>query len=322
MSESQQEKIDQALALYSQHKSTKIVAELMGVTSRQVRRYLRSAGIDRPTGRPPASITTPNYPPNIPKPIHGSPEPDTFGRLILPILPETVLVIPDLQAPFQHPDALPFLSMVAQSYTPDCVIGIGDELDMQFLSKFDKFPELDEPKRELERGIEFLGELFRLFPRAHALTSNHVHGRLQSARRVGRLPPQMLVPWQTLAGAPAGWEWYEEVHMGDVLFRHGDKWSRLTSSHLLRDIPRYYGRHMSVVHGHLHEQHGRVADTILVGDDEYWAAYSGALIDVRSKAFDYVKAPKTRLGCLVIVKGTPHRIPLRRDDHGRWTGRL
>ena len=302
--------LDQAAALYAQHKSKTKVAELMGVSRTTACRYLDGV----------AEKTTQHL--SEPLRSNTAPPPDTFGRLVLPRLPETVLVIPDLQAPYHYPDALPFLSMVAQHYKPDSVVCIGDELDMQFLSRFDKFPELDEPKRELDRGISFLGDLFRLFPDAHALTSNHVHGRLQSARKIGRLPPQMLVSWEALCGAPAGWQWYEEVHLGDVLFRHGDKWPRLTTSHLTRDIPRHYGRHMSVVHGHLHEQHGRVGDSVLVGDDEYWAAYTGSLIDVRSKAFDYVKAPKTRLGCLVIVKGTPHRIPLRRDDLGRWTGRL
>lgn len=249
-------------------------------------------------------------------------EPDKFSRLILPKLPDTVLVIPDLQAPFHNKQAIDFLSMVANRFQPDCVIGIGDEVDFNFLSRFDHYPEIDEPQRELEAGLKFLQKLFVTFPAAYALTSNHVQGRLQSARKAGRLPPQMLVPWSQLVGAPQGWSWNEEVHLGNVLFRHGDKHAKLSTSHIAKDIPRHYGRHMSVVHGHLHEQHGRVGDEILVGDDAFWGAYSGCLIDPRSKAFDYTKAVRVRLGCLVIHHGTPHRIPFRRDSHGRWIRKL
>lgn len=249
-------------------------------------------------------------------------EPDSFGRFISSKLPDTVLVIPDLQAPFQHPQALDFLSHVADVYSPNQIICIGDELDLNFLSRFDKFPEIDEPARELEQGMKFLRNLFSEFPSALALTSNHVQGRLQSARKAGRLPPQMLVPWHQLIGSPKGWVWYEEIHLKDVLFRHGDKFGKLSTSHLTRDIPRNYGRHMSVVHGHIHTAHGRVGDSVLVGDDEFFAAYTGCLIDPRSKCFDYCKAPTVRLGCLVLHHGTPHRIPFRRTLQGKWTGRL
>lgn len=315
MSDIPQDTIDCAVKLYGELGSAVKVGAAMGISDWTVRKYLDRAGVPRDMHLRPRDATG-DY-----RHYNNAP-PDLFGRLILPTLPDVVLCIPDTQAPYHHQDALPFLAAVAERYRPDAVVGIGDEVDFGFLSRFDKFPEIDAPAHELANAKAFLDGLFRLFPRAHALTSNHVHGRLQSARRVGRLPPAMMVPWRDLIRAPAGWEWYEEVHLGDVLFRHGDKWPKLTTNHLARDVPRCYGRHMSVVHGHLHSQHGRVGDTVLVGDNEYWAAYTGCLIDVRSKAFDYVKAPQNRLGCLVIVHGVPHRVPLRRDDRGRWIGRL
>lgn len=268
---------------------------------------------------------SPNLPKAVLKAVNDAaraPEPDVFKRCIRDKLPDCILVIPDLQAPFHHPDALPFLSMVAQRYQPDAVVCIGDEMDFGWASRYEKYPEIDEPCRELEAGIKFMEELFKLFPAALALTSNHVHGRLTQMRKSGRVPPQLIANFREIVGAPKGWEWYEEVHLGNVLFRHGDKWPKLSKPHIALEVPRCYGKHMSVVHGHLHEQHGRVGDAVLVGDDEHWAAYTGCLVDPRSKAFDYTKAPKVRLGCLVIVKGVPHRIPLRRNEIGRWTGSL
>lgn len=249
------------------------------------------------------------------------PPPDFFGRYVSPKLPETVMVISDLQAPYHHPQALTFLEAVAQKYKPDTVVSIGDELDLNFLSKYDHYPEIDNPQGELDQALEFTVKLFKAFPKALALTSNHVQGRLATARRAGRLPPQMLTPWENLVNAPKGWCWYEEVHLGHVLFRHGDQWSKLNKPELLERIPRNYGRTMSVVHGHLHSEHGVVA-SVLVGEEEYWAAYTGCLCDLRSKAFAYVKAPKIRLGCLVVKDGYPLRIPFRRNEVGRWAGIL
>ena len=274
------------------------------------------------------SLETPRYPlvsESGSKGYSGSPkrapDPDHLGRLIKKDLPDTILVIPDLQAPYHHKDALAFLSMVSQRYSPDCVVCIGDELDLGFLSRFDKYPEIDAPIRELEEGIEFMGKLFKLFPEAYALTSNHVHGRISSARKAGRLPPQMVTDFRYLVSAPKTWEWYEEVHLGKYLFRHGDKQRSLTKAVLLENTPDKYGKHLSIVHGHIHTEHG-VKAVVRVGDDDFFAAYTGCLIDVRSKAFSHSAFPQTKLGCLVIVKGVPHRIPLRLDSEGRWTGEL
>lgn len=250
-----------------------------------------------------------------------APLPDYANRLILDRLPDTVLVIPDLQAPFHHPDTLSFLSMVNTLYSPDCVVSIGDEVDLGWLSKYDKYPEVDNPAAELRAARDFMSDLFRLFPRGYGLTSNHAHGRLATARKAGRLLPEMICSFDVLVGAPKGWAWYEEVRLGNVMFRHGDKWSKLNKSQLVEQTLRHYGKPYSLVHGHLHEQHGVVA-SVLIGDDEVWAGYTGCLIDPRSKAFDYTKAARVRLGCVCVVKGVLHRIPMRLDEQGRWTGKL
>lgn len=251
----------------------------------------------------------------------NAPEPDVWGRYVSNTLPDTVLVIPDLQAPYQHPDALSFLSMVAQRYQPDLVVGIGDEVDFSFLSDHKKVVEIDNPVPELEQAITFMAELFKLFPQALALTSNHVHGRLKNARQNGRLPASMIRNWREIIQAPKGWEWYEEVRLGNYMFRHGDNWPKLNGMQLLRATPDKYGQHFNIVHGHIHSEHG-IKAVERVGDDDYYAAYTGCLINPRCKAFDYTKAPNNKLGCLVIVKGVPHRLPMRLDNIGRFTGKL
>lgn len=249
-------------------------------------------------------------------------EANDYGQAFVEKLPECVLIIPDLQAPYHLPDALQFLKMVADKYNPDAVLCIGDEVDFNFLSTYEKEPLIDEPNRELEQAQEFMGKLFKQFPKAHALTSNHVHGRLHGARKQARLLPQMLTKWEDLVGAPRTWAWYEEVRMGDVLFRHGDKWPTLTMSHLSRAIPDKYGCQMSVMHGHVHSKIG-VQAVMPYGDDEYWAAYTGCLMSPRSRAADYCKAMNLKLGTVVIKHGVVHKIPYRRDlVTMAWTGRL
>lgn len=69
---------------------------------------------------------------------------------------ETVLAISDLQAPYQHQDALRFLEAVADEYTPTKIVCIGDSLDMHTLGKWAHHPDLPGPKDEYEQGIAFM----------------------------------------------------------------------------------------------------------------------------------------------------------------------
>jgi hypothetical protein len=249
------------------------------------------------------------------------PEPDVWGRYKKDTLPDVVLVIPDLQAPYAHPDALQFLSMVAQRFKPDLVVGIGDEVDFSFLSDHKKVVDIDNPAPELQAAIDFMGRLFKLFPSAVALTSNHVHGRLGNARKNGRIPEGMMKSWREIINAPRGWEWYEEIYLGNYLFRHGDGWPKLNGMQLLRATPDKYGRHYNLVHGHIHSEAG-IKAVERVGNEDYFAAYTGCLIDPRAKAFSYTKPANNKLGCLVIIHGVPKRVPMGVDSIGRWNGKL
>ncbi len=255
------------------------------------------------------------------RPLDCAPLPDDYGRLRIAKLPDTVLVIPDLQFPYAHESALPFLSMVSQRYAPDCVVGIGDEVDNYFLSAYEKDPDAFEGTREYERALEYLDKLYDLFPKVMALHSNHGRGRLEGARKRGGLLRSMVSDYQTFIKAPKGWGFYEEIMLGNVLFMHGDGEKALTKPYLERHTPADYGRHYSVVHGHRHEMAGRQAE-ILVGDENYWAAYTGCLINPYAPAFNYTKARKAKLGCGIITHGEYKQVRLRRDENNKWVGSL
>lgn len=250
-----------------------------------------------------------------------APRPDDFGRLHQPKLPDTVLVIPDLQFPFAHADAIKFLSMAAQRYKPDLVIGIGDEIDAYALSDFDKDPDYIGASKEYELALEHLDQLYGLFPRVLALHSNHGRGRLNKANRRAGYGARNGLDYHSYIKAPKGWGFYEEVIAGDVIFRHGDGERGLTKPVLLEHTPAEYGRHYSIVHGHVHEKIGRQA-TVTIGDKDYWCAHTGCLIDPYAHAFSYTKPRKAKLGCGLITHGEYKQLRLHRDDKNRWTGVL
>lgn len=250
-----------------------------------------------------------------------APKPDELGRLILKTLPDVVLVIPDLQFPFAHPSWYSFLATVAQRYKPDCVVGIGDEVDNHFMSAYEKEPDLMGATAEYERALEEMTKLFKLFPKAYGLHSNHGAGRMRGVAKRAGLPRQLLPDYNTFLEAPRGWEWYTEVRLGDVLFLHGDGEKAITNMYLLKHLPADYGRHYSTVQGHRHEMVGRQAH-IVVGDNEYWGAYTGCLINPNSRAFAYTKGRKAKLGCGLIVHGEYKQVRMKLDAKGNWTGEL
>ncbi len=236
-------------------------------------------------------------------------------------LPDCVLVLPDIQFPFHNPYALPWLAMVAQRYQPDRIIGIGDEIDAYCLSNFEKDPEIYEAGSEYERTLKLLDRLYELFPKVTALHSNHGRGRLEKARIRGGFLRGQVPDYQTFIKAPRGWSFHDEVMLGDVLFLHGDGERALSKPYLERHIPAEYGRHYSVVHGHRHEMCGRQAQAI-VGEREYWAAYTGCLINPHHPAFGYTKGRKAKLGCGLIIHGEYKQLRLHLDDRGVWGGTI
>lgn len=237
-------------------------------------------------------------------------------------IPDNVtLVIPDMQAPAQHPDALPFLCAVRDKYQPVNIVCIGDELDLNWLSEFAKLPEADQPHSEFAAAQGFLRSFFAEFPKAVACTSNHVEGRLTKARMRGRLPSQFLKPVEDIIDAPVGWSWHSSIIMGDLLIKHGHRDTSALKRVICEEIPAKYGRHYSLLLGHFHNKIGQSTPDVKIGDKFYWGGFTGCLIDPRHVFFNYSNSYE-KLGCVVVVHGrlVPIAMPLRED--GRWTGKL
>lgn len=232
----------------------------------------------------------------------------------------SVLVIPDLHAPYHHPDTLDFLYAVSQAYDCDTVISLGDEADKHGLSFHDSDPNLDSAGMELEKTRKFLACLEQMFPYLRICHSNH--GSLVYRRAASHgIPVQYLRTYREALfpdGQGQGWDWQYNHKLtlpngSKVLFKHQPNGTPIaTAAH----------EGINVVTGHLH---GKLDVEYAASSERlYWGVSSGCLIDKDSLAFAYGKEFKLKpiLGCTVIMDSLPHLVPMRLNGAGRWIGLL
>ena len=228
---------------------------------------------------------------------------------------ETVLVIPDLQIPFEHKDALPFIRTVAAAVEPTQIVCIGDEVDQMALSRFDPDPEGEGAGPELRRAIAHLRAWYEAFPDVKVCTSNHT-GRIQKKAFHAGIPEAYLRPVNDWMQAPSGWQWEDYWEIDGVRYEHGDAQGGMYAARNLAIRNR-----QSTVIGH-HHSHGGVF--YIANDKEMiFGMNSGCLTDMDSIAFKYARmsAFKPTLGCGVVIQGVPYFVPMLLNRK-RWTGEV
>jgi hypothetical protein len=224
-----------------------------------------------------------------------------------------ILVIPDMQIPFEHKDALAFCSAVAEEIDADIVVNVGDEVDQMALSRFDPDPEADGPAVELRKAKRKLAAWYERFPEMLVCESNHT-ARVYKTAYLAGIPEEYLRTVPEWLGAPEGWEWANAWEIDGVRFEHGDAQGGMYAARNLAIRNR-----KSTVIGH-HHSHGAVF--YIANDDEtIFGMNVGCLIDFDSIAFRYAKMSvfKPTLGCGVIIKGVPYFVPMLTTKKGRWT---
>jgi hypothetical protein len=227
-----------------------------------------------------------------------------------------ILVLSDIHAPYNHPDLVPFLTAVKAKYKPDLVVDIGDEVDFHDASFHDSDPDLDSAGIELDKAIEQLKPVYKLFPNVTVVESNHGSMVLRKAL-VGKIPRKAIKGYNEILDAPKGWKWVQDcifhTPIGPVYFCHGKSGAagRLASQ---------YG--MSCVQGHYHEK----AQITYISTPEklMFDAHTGCLADDKSLALGYNKINPKRpiVSLLVIQNGIPHIVPMILKKGGRWVGSL
>lgn len=228
-----------------------------------------------------------------------------------------ILVISDLHCPYQHRDTVAFLRAIKNKYKPTRVILSGDEVDNHAISFHDHDPDLDSPGTELQKAIKALQPIYKLFPVAEVLESNH--GSLVFRKAVANgLSRQFFKSPGEILQAPNTWTWHFDIATtlpdgSDCYFHHSKGANVKKNSQAMG---------MSFVQGHHHE----------VFEISYWGNPNallfgmtvGCLVDSDAVAMAYGKNNLKRpvIGCGVIVDSKAHLIPMKLNKKGRWTGKL
>jgi hypothetical protein len=229
---------------------------------------------------------------------------------------QTILVISDFHAPYNHPDAVDFLTALKAKYKPTDVVCIGDEIDYHSMSFHDSDPDLPSAGEELELAIEQMKPLYKLFPKCTVIESNHGSMHLRKAIAHG-LPRKLLKNYNEILEAPKGWVWkfdtIIQTPLGPVYFCHGKSGAagRLASQ---------YG--MSTIQGHYHEK--AQIHYISTPEKLMFDAHTGCLANDKSLALGYNKINPKRpiVSTLVVENGIPHIIPMVLNKKSRWIGKL
>lgn len=250
--------------------------------------------------------------------IKPQPDDDIGDTSFIPEEATCVLVIPDLHAPYHHPDALPFLRAVKRAFKPDLTVDLGDEQDYHTLGFHDSDPNLDSAGTELEKSRVFLRQLHAEFPNLLLCHSNHGSMVYRRAKAHG-IPVQMLRKYRDVvlprvynAGWSWAYSWRINTPLGEVLFKH-------QTTGILADAAH---NSCNLVVGH---NHGNFSVEYCASSSHlYYGAYAGCLVDKDALAFAYGKhsLKKPILGCLVILNGRPMLVPMILNKGGRWIGSL
>lgn len=230
---------------------------------------------------------------------------------------ETVLVISDMQMPFEHRDTLPFLRAVKEIYEPTRIVCIGDEIDAHALSFFKKDPDGYSAGHEHKEALTHLRPLYKLFPTADAVYSNHTQRPLRIAFDAG-IPLAFMKSVHEFMEAPPGWKWHEFIVIDGVRYEHGDALGGGGAT-ATRKLPVENGQ--STVFGHFHAYAGvewQGNPNVLM-----FGMNVGCLIDKDAYVFKYWRTPKRPiLGCGIVDRGIPTFVPMLLKKGGRWTGDL
>jgi hypothetical protein len=230
---------------------------------------------------------------------------------------KSILIISDLHCPYEHQDTVSFLKAIKSKYKPTRVILSGDEADFHGISFHDSDPDLASAGDELLMAANSLKPIYKLFPVAEVLESNHGSLVLRKALANGLSRKFFRSPGDILQ-APKKWTWHFDITLtlpngSPCYFHHSKGVNAKKNSQAMG---------MSFVMGHHHEQM----------DIAYWGNPNallfgmtvGCLVDPSGLAMAYNKNNLKRpvIGCAVIVDSIPHLIPMVLNKKGRWVGKL
>ena len=223
-----------------------------------------------------------------------------------------ILVIPDLQIPFQHKNALRFLKRVHREYACTKVVCVGDEWDQCALSRYPKDPDGLSAGDERQRAVRASAGFYEAFPDVLVCESNHRERLYKRAQEAG-IPRDYIKDTHSYMGAPDGWQWATQWRIDGLVFEHGHRAnSGPSAGEKLIDA-----NHASTIYGHHHNCPGVTYRQ--VNNRTLFAMNVGSLIDVNSYAMSYTRDHRKLpvMSCGVIIDGEPHVVPMIKDGRKR-----
>lgn len=232
---------------------------------------------------------------------------------------DVILCVPDLHIPYEHPDALDFITAVKKQYKPDLIINLGDMLDFHSISFHDSDPDLASAGDELLRAQDKIAEWEEVIPEQYIVGSNHGDLPVRKFLNAG-LPRHFLRSYNDIYGVSKNWKFVDDLtietgsrYLPDLYIAHGLRKNAM-------QVAQQRGQRF--ICGHYHEDF----EVRYAGNPNslIWSVMSGCLIDKKSMAFNYNKLNLNRpvLGCTVILYGIPFLIPMILDKKGRWIGEV
>jgi len=205
-----------------------------------------------------------------------------------------VLAFSCLHTPFDHKDAIDFLNDTRKKYKCDKIVCLGDEIDFHVLSDYQYEPDAMGAKEEYCKAMGRLSKYQTVFPKMEICTSNHT-SRVYRAAAKAHIPMDFLKSYKEFMLAPKGWNWHDEVIIDNVIYIHGDGYSKVEQAVL--------SKFQSVVMGHLHTK-GEV-EYIATPNQLVFGMNVGCLYDRHQYAFRYASKHKRKpiLGAGVVIDG-------------------
>jgi len=229
---------------------------------------------------------------------------------------ETVLVIPDIQAPFQHKHTLDFLVALRDAVNPTKVVCIGDSMDANALSRWALDPNGMSPLDEYLVAIDFLKKLYDEFPKAQEVISNHNERIIKRVTGAG-VPSIFVRSYEEIMHYPPGWSIHPYIEIDEVIYEHGHSQG---GEHAAKNLAKHNGK--STVIGHHHSAAG--INFFANRQKMLFGMNVGCLLDISSYAFSYAKDSKFKptMGAGIVDRGVPKFVPMLQDSYGNWTGEL
>lgn len=198
-----------------------------------------------------------------------------------------ILLISDLQIPFEAEKALEFCAYLKRHYRipNENVLNVGDELDCYHGGRWPKDPNgRFSATGELAQAKETLKAWYRAFPEMKLAISNHGLRWVKKASEA-EIPAQLMRAYRDIIEAPSGWQWKDEWRFTGLKhpFRmiHGMGYSGM-NGHRMAALD----AGMSTAIGHLHS-HAGIVHLRTLGGMKIWGFNTGSLIDPSQYAFSY-----------------------------------